>query len=239
MRSMVVVLLVCLGFSPLGVNAQLSVNKSVVEISSAEPRSTIRLTNSGPDTLYVNLKLHEVLQPQNDNSPRQLMVDPIHDGVLVHPTQLILQPGQTRSARVVLTEEIQHQDRVFRLELRPLAGDALPNGLSDERSAGVQTLLGYQLLVLARPARLSPDVKMSRVDDAVVFSNLGNTSVLLRKLEICAQQPLNCVAMRPNRLYPGEVLSVPMPAKTNAATVLVRTLQSVSYTENTVEYLPD
>jgi len=217
--------------------AQLAVNKSILEVTNQVGRTSVRLTNNGADTLYINLNLHEVLDPATSDTNTKLLSDPTQDGILVHPRQLVLQPGQSRSARVVLSRRVEQQDRVFRLNLEPMVGDALV-AQTDKREAGVKMLLGYKLLVLARPDELQPDVKMQREKHKVVFENNGNTSVLLRKLSVCESENSACTDLAPNRLYPNEILTVAMPAGMNGNSASIRTRQSVNTSENQVVYNP-
>jgi len=165
----------------LAVNSYLrcNVDKSILELTNQTNKTTVRLSNSGEDTLYINLNLSEIIDPATSDSVSAELSDPSKDGIIVHPRQLVLRPGQSRSAKVVLSRPVENQDRVFRLNIKPLAGDALPTQQSD-RSAGVRILLGYQLLVLARPDKFELDVKLQRKEDSVVFENKSNTSVLLR-----------------------------------------------------------
>jgi len=237
MRTMFLACVTVLAALPSLAMAQLNVDKSVLELTNQSQRSTVRLSNSGKDTLYINLKLLEVTNPEADSPTKTPLVDPTKDGILVHPRQIILEPGQARSARVVLNQPVTDQDRVFRLKLEPLAGDALQND-DAERTAGVRMLLGYQLLVLARPDTLAPDIELQRQADSIVFLNHGNTSVLLRQLEVCATNGSNCSPLQPNRLYPNEVRAFAMPEGINGQTALIRTRQSVQASEELVEYSP-
>jgi P pilus assembly chaperone PapD len=218
-------------------HAQLSVNKSILELTNSERTEIVRLTNTGEDTFYINVNLHEIIEPAISDTNSRELNNPVEDGVLVHPRQLILEPGQTRSVKVVVTEPVESVDRVFRLNIKPLAGDALPQGAS-QQAAGVRILLGYELLVLARPDKLQPNIELHRGDDHVVLQNLGNTSVLLRKISACKHADSFCADLKPNRLYPNESHRIDLPMGTDGMTATIRTRQSVQNSERVVAYEP-
>jgi len=216
-------------------HAQLNVDKSILELSNKTNKTNVRLSNSGEDTLYINLNLVEIIDPARSDTESKALTNPATDGIIIHPRQIVLQPGQARTAKVMLSQAVESQDRVFRLNIKPLAGDALPNA-DAEQSAGVRIMLGYQLLVLARPDKLDIDVEMTRNDNNVVFNNKSNTSVLLRELSACNGD--SCTEMTPNRLYPNEVLTVEMPQGLSGQSASIRTKQSVQFTESFVSYEP-
>jgi len=216
-------------------SAQLEVSKGTLELTESNPRNTLRLSNSGADTLYINLDIDHLLDPANDESLREPIDLLNNPQMLVLPQQLILEAGQTKLVRVISTHKNVDTDQVYRLNIVPFAGKPLLNG-NDAKKAGVKLLLGYKLLVLVRPEAMSPKLDYQRDATSVVFSNSGNTSVLLREIDFCAINTNSCESVSANRLYPGEVLDIEIPAHLQTENVKVKTRQSVQFTENIVEY---
>jgi len=233
---MMAVLLIALSTSE--VSAQLNVDKSVIELSSSDERRVIRLSNSGEDTLYVNLELHQVQDPTALEMTLLPSTDALSSGILVHPRQLIIAPGQTRTARVVLKKSIPEIDEVYRLVLSPFAGDALAESKST-KGAGIRMLLGYKILVLVRPDELNPEIELQRDSESVRLVNHGNTNVLMRTLEACNPDGLSCQKLPSNRVYAGEVLSLDIPEAISPENVLIRARQAVRGKEELVEYFPE
>jgi len=216
-------------------SAQLEVSKSTMELTESSPRTTLRLTNSGADTLYVNLNFDHLLDPANDESKREPIDLLNNPQMLVLPQQLVLEAGQTKLVRVISAHSNVISDRVYRLNIVPFAGKPLLDA-DDNKSVGVNILLGYKLLVLVRPETVSPKIDFDRNGNSVVFRNSGNTSVLLREIEACVANNTMCEKLSANRLYPGEVLDIRLPRKLQSNDLKIKTRQSVQFTENIVEY---
>jgi len=216
-------------------SAQLEVSKGTMELTESSPRTTLRLTNSGADTLYVNLNFDHLLDPANDESKREPIDLLNNPKMLVLPQQLVLEAGQTKLVRVISAHSNVISDQVYRLNIVPFAGKPLLDA-NENKSVGVNILLGYRLLVLVRPETISPKVDFDRKVDSVVFRNSGNTSVLLREIEACVANDTTCEKLSANRLYPGEVLDIKLPGKLRSSDLKIKTRQSVQFTENIVEY---
>jgi len=219
----------------MSVQAQLEVSKTTLELSESNPRTTVRISNTGSDTLYVKMNIDQLLDPANDESlrkPIDLMSSP---EILVLPQQLVLEAGQTKIVRVVTTNANVDSDQVYRLNVAPFAGSPLLDG-KETRSYGVKILFGYKLLVLVRPENIAPKVDYQVLDNSLNFTNTGNTSVLLREIEACSLVGENCEKLAANRLYPGEILNVDIPQNLQSKAIKVKTRQAVRHTENLVEY---
>ena len=214
---------------------QLGVDRSVVELSSSEPRAALALHNAGADTLYVSLSLEAIDEPGGAGAPGRPVTDPIAEGLLVQPRQMILAPGQRRSARVLFDGEAPATDRVYRLVLEPFAGEAL---VEDGSEAGVRLLLGYRLPLFVRPDAPRADVSVERAPDGLRLVNRGNTNALFRTLEACEADGRRCTDLAPERVHAGATVPVALPPGLSPASALIRARQSVGYREASVEYAP-
>jgi len=227
--------LVCLGAFASNASAQLTVSKTTFELTESSPRSSVRLNNSGADTLYVNLEIEELLNPAEDESlrkPIDLLANP---DMLVLPQQLVLEPGQTKLVRVVSTNAQVDSDKVYRLNVVPFAGKPLLGDVEDKQ-IGVRILLGYKLLILVRPESISPKIEYTQLSNSLRFSNTGNTSVLLREIVACNTSGDDCQNLSANRVYPGEKYSVELPENLQSRALKVKTRQYIRYSEQIVEY---
>jgi len=195
----------------------------------------VRISNSGADTLYVNLDIEQLLDPANDESLRKPIDLLNNPKILVLPQQLALEPGQTKLVRVVSTNTDIKSDKVFRLNVVPFAGKPL-SSQKEQKSIGVKILMGYKLLVLVRPEKILSNIEYQQSSSTLTFSNTGNTSVLLRQIEACNTAQNVCEDLAANRLYPGETHKVTLPQQLQSKPVSVKTRQSIKYTENIVEY---
>ena len=232
------VLALLLATLPWPLGAQLVVDKAVVELSRETSRGIVRLSNDSDDTLYLRLDLFEVVDPETARPREVPLENPMTTGLLVHPRQLVLAPGQTRSARIVAQDSVvSNTDRVFRLQVSPFAGEALLDTEAD-RNAGVRFLVGYQILLLVRPDTLRPRLAIRRDADGISIDNAGNTNVLLRTLEICDAGGERCTRLKSNRLYAGESLPLALPPGIAAETAVVKTREFTRSTEKRVEYTP-
>ena len=227
-------------------DAQISVNRSVIEFSDDARVQDIEVLNGGADKIYLDLAVAEILEPEREEPTRIEFDDPRAAPVLVSPRQLLLAPGTRKRVRVILREGAETEDRVFRLRVRPYTGSAKlqATGGGDKRSSAVRVLVGYDLLLFARPDDARPDLRVTRDERAIEFRNAGNTNVLLRRIVQCEAgvDPDDetagdaCVELQPNRLYAGETYRVELPKKGPASRFPVRVYQAVGLENSRATY---
>jgi len=209
-------------------SAQLSVNRSVIEFTPDQLVQDIEVKNNGDFKLYLDINAAEIINPELENPTRVELKDPRTAAVLVSPKQVMLPPGQRKRVRVILRESAANKDRVFRLSVKPYTGKVkLDNNGGDKKSSAIKVLVGYDLLLLSRPKNAKADLKVQRTNDSIVFSNKGNTNILLRKIVQCDSAQSDCEDIQPNRLYAGETYSVDLPKKGPASQYPVQVWQSV------------
>lgn len=217
--------------------AQLSVNRSVVEFTPDQLVQDIEVSNNGNFKLYLDINAAEILDPENENPTRVPLSDPRTAAILVSPKQVLLPPGQRKRVRVILRQSAADKDRVFRLSVKPYTGKVkLGDAGGDKKSSAIKVLVGYDLLLLARPNNAKADLKVRRTNDSIEFANNGNTNVLLRKIVQCGSANNNCVDLQPNRLYAGETYRVDLPKKGPASQYPVQVWKSVGIDNSKGEY---
>ena len=170
----------------------------------------------------------EVIDPASEDSQRVELNDPRTAPIVVSPRQLLLPPGQRKRVRVILRDKDLDTERVFRLAVRPYTGKVnLEAGSADEKTSAIKVLIGYDLLLLARPLPLQPRINVTRTDTEIEFRNAGNTNVLLRKITQCEADGTDCVEINPNRLYVGESYKVALPKPGSASETPVEVHRAV------------
>ena len=208
--------------------AQLTVDRSVLEFDPGRRTQDVEIRNDGDFKIYVDLGVAEIVDPHLDDGRRVELDDPRTSPVLVSPEQVLVEPGQRRRVRVIVREPATDRDRIFRLSVKPFAGKVqLGRRPAGETSSGIKVLVGYDLLLLSRPAELDPEVRVERTEEAMTFVNTGNTNVLLRRVAQCDRDGGDCTELQPNRLYAGERLELELPKRGPAEDYPVEVLQTV------------
>ncbi len=218
---------------PTAVSAQISVNRSVIEFSPSDKVQDIEVFNGGDNKAYLDMSAVEIINPELADAQRVALSDPRTAPLLITPRQLLVPPGERRRLRVILREPAVDKDRIFRLSVKPYVGSVnIENTGDNEKASAIKVLVGYDLLLISRPATTQADVLVERLADRIDFHNTGNTNVLLRKIEQCDKDGKECVELQPNRLYAGERYSVELPLRGDAQTNPVTVWQAVGL-ENT------
>ena len=182
--------------------AQLAVDQIIVDFASDQvPRSDINLFNtSTTETLYINVEVIEVKQPGEENELRTVAQNPMEVGLLASPDMLILPPESQQAVRLVNLLPVAEQDRIYRVDISPVAG-----GLEASESA-VKMMVGYEALVIIRPDTPEVNVKSERIGNTLRLTNKGNTNVFVDRIQYCdSDDEESCEFITGNRLYAGNV----------------------------------
>lgn len=215
-------------FASHPVFGQLSVDKSIIEFDGKSTMQDIEITNKGSYKLYLDLVIAEIINPEHPSPTRVELTDPRSAPILVNPRQVLLAPGQRKRVRIILREPAAEIDSIYRLKVKPYTGKVRLNSEDDDlKASGLKILVGYDLLVIARPETLVPDVQVNRTNDSIEFKNSGNTNVMLSKITQCHSSGNQCSEIKPNRLYVGETYTVALPNKGDRSNYPVKVIQSV------------
>ena len=217
-------------------HAQITVDRSVIEFSRTAPVQDLEIFNGGRDKIYLDMAVAEIVDPASDEPTRVEFDDPRQAPVLVSPRQLLVPPGTRKRVRVIMRAGADETDRVFRLKVSPYTGKAsLVDPSAGDKASAIKVLIGYDLLLISRPADLRPDIEVTRDETTIEFRNAGNTNVLLRRIVQCepgvepAAGPLDdaCAELQPNRLYAGETYRAALPKPGPAERFPVRVWKAV------------
>lgn len=186
--------------------AGIALSQAVVDIEPGQPvAQDIEVANDGPDVAYVVAEPSEIRSPGLPGETRVRVEDPGAGGLLVTPQRLILQPGERKLVRVAAIAQRTGADRVWRVTIKPVAGQVSAPGTA------LKLLVGYDVLVVLRPAAIAPAVAARRAGQALTLTNTGNTNVELYDGKQCAADGPDCRALPARRLYPGQAWTQTLP----------------------------
>jgi P pilus assembly chaperone PapD len=192
---------------PLPASASMALSKVVVDFASdGPPRDDIEISNPSDETLYVSIEPAEVIDPGDPGERRVSHPDPRELGLLISPKRLVLGPGERKIVRLSLLERPRDRDRIYRVAVKPVVGEIVAT-----RSA-LKLVVGYDVLVIARPPYAHPRLEVARSGSTVVVRNAGNTNALLFKGRQCEAQD-RCVELPSKRVYAGNTWQFELPGR--------------------------
>ena len=164
-------------------------------------QNDVQIANtSETETLFVNVEVLEVTAPGTPEETRIVADDPSQIGLIATPDRVILPPGSRRLVRLVNLFPAEKEERIFRVNFTPVAGEF------EAEQSTVRLMVGYQALVIVRPNTTETQLVGSREGNILTLENKGNTNVYLDRIRQCQDdKPDECTPMTENRLYPGNV----------------------------------
>ncbi len=200
--------------APTAAQADLKLSQLIVELGEGSKASDIELWNDSPERTFVAIEPREIVAAGTAAQSDRHDPDPQKLGLLASPSRVILEPGQRRLLRVAALNPPSERERVYRVTVKPVVGPLQSN------ASGIKIMVGYDILVLVRPARAMGSLVSSRHNGQVVVRNDGNSSVELIDGRQCDAQRKSCSAISGKRLYAGASWTVPvLPDKTAEFTV--------------------
>ena len=179
-------------------DAQIALSNLVLELSPGkDSRQDVEVLNTGADRTYVAVEPAEIVNPGTPGEVRRTDPDPEKLGLLVAPSRMILDAGQRKLVRIAQLGAPGDRERIYRVTVKPVVGP-ISSGQS-----GLKLLIGYDVLVLVRPAKPLPSVSVTRAGDTVTFVNDGNVSVELEQGRQCDSSGKVCSDLPGKRLYAG------------------------------------
>lgn len=190
-------------------HAELVLSQLVVELEPGKNvRHDVEVWNNGSDLTYVAVEPTEIVGAGTPTESRRKDPNPEELGLLISPARMVLEPGQRKLLRVAAIDPVSDRERVYRVTVKPVVGQ-----LSSERS-GLKILIGYDMLVLVRPAAPNPQLKWTRSGNHLVLRNEGNISAELTDGKQCDTTGKVCDPLPGGRVYVGAEKKVPIdPAR--------------------------
>ncbi|MEO6359598.1 MAG: hypothetical protein ABIO43_03360 [Sphingomicrobium sp.] len=190
-----------------GANAQIVLSQLVVELQPGKvSRMDIEVLNKDSERAYVVVEPRQINEPGIPGEQSVRNPDPAKLGLLVSPARMVLEPGQHKLLRFADIGATADKERVYRVTVKPVVG-----GIEGEQS-GLKILVGFDVLVLIRPARPVTAVSAVRSGNKLVWRNSGNVSVELTDGRLCqAGEAGTCLKLSGKRLYAGSSWAVELP----------------------------
>ena len=191
-------LLLATGIPYSAAHADIVLSQLIVDLQPGkDSRQDVEVWNNGSDRAFVAIEANEVVDSGTPAETRRTDPDPEKLGLLVSPARMILQPGERKLIRIGEIAAPPQHERDYRVTVKPVVGP-----ISSTKS-GLKILVGYEVLVLVRPAQPQPNVTFTRSADKATFKNDGNVSVELIDGRQCDSTGKACSDLRGKRLYPG------------------------------------
>lgn len=124
------------------------------------------------------------------------------------PQRLILQPGEHKVIRVAAITARGATDRIYRVTVKPVAGPVTA------QVSALKLLVGYDALVIYRPAAPTGKLVGERNGDVLTLRNDGNTNVEIFEGKQCAAGgAAPCAELPSKRIYAGQSWQQPLRGK--------------------------
>ena len=193
-----------IGFPAAG-HADVLLSQLIVELKpGAAAVGDVDVWNNSPDRAYVVAEPREIISPGTAAQGARKEPDPEKLGLLVAPARMILEPGQHKLLRIASIGPLDTHERVYRITVKPEVGALV----SDK--TGLKVLIGYDVLVLVRPADARSVVVGKRSGNLLTLTNEGNVSVELSEGRQCDSAGRGCTALPGKRLYAGAQWTEPL-----------------------------
>lgn len=179
-------------------HAELVLSELIVDLQPGKlDREDLEVWNNSPDRTYVAVEPRQIIDPSLPSQQDFRDPDPEKLGLLVAPARMILEPGQRKLIRIAALARNANREQVYRVTVKPVVG-----GIKSEDS-GLKIVVGYDVLVLVRPAQASVNVTGTRAGRKLTFTNSGNESVEVVDGRQCEAVTKHCADLPSKRLYPG------------------------------------
>lgn len=188
-----------------GADADLVISQLIIDFEAKGSRAQdVEVLNRSEEQSFVSVEPAEIIDPGTKSERRIAPPDPAKLGLLVSPTRFVLEPHQRRRLRIAAIGSATARERVYRVTVKPVVGKV------SGTESGLKLLVGYDLLVLVRPAAAKDNLKIERLGNAVVVTNLGAASVELADGKQCDAGSRLCQPLPGKRLYAGASWQQPL-----------------------------
>lgn len=189
-----------------GARADIVLSELIVELHPGDhAREDVEIWNRDKERAYVAVEPAEIVNAGRPDQSRREDPDPAKLGLLVAPARMILEPGQRKLVRIATLGQDSSREHVYRVTVKPVAGPLQSD------SSGLKLLVGYDLLVLVRPADPRPNVTGKRNGNSLTLRNDGNVSVELTGGRQCNAAGQACADLPGKRLYAGAEWTETLP----------------------------
>ena len=189
--------------------AEMVLSQVIVDMQAGKPaHDDIEVWNGSHERMYVVAEPARIESPGTPAERRVSIADPAVSGLLVTPRRMVLEPGQRRIIRLAALLPRDMEERIYRVTVKPVAGQ-----ISAEVTA-LKVLLGYDVLVLVRPQRITGEVTGTRSGRRLSLRNDSNVAQEIYDGRQCNAVGKDCKQLPATRLYAGAQWTVELPYET-------------------------
>lgn len=186
-------------------SADFVITSAVIEFTDKTPKlQDIELVSRSKESDYIVSEIHEITHPGLPDESRRA-VDADSSYILVTPEKTILPGGARKVLRFVLLKAPDEQEHIYRVAIKPVI-----NEVENQAKIGLKVLVGYEALVIVRPATMAPRYEASRHGTTLSVTNTGNTNILLQNGLQCPAEE-KCKLPPAMRVYVGQKAEITLP----------------------------
>lgn len=187
--------------------ADMYVDRSIVVFEPGEPaRQDIKVSNSDPEDMYVQVEVLEVRKAGSVDEIRAKVSDPSKLKLLATPNKIIIPPNGQKLIRIVNLQQDNDQERIYRINVTPIVPPL------EEDSSQLRIVVAYQILAIIQPNVPASQLNAQRNGKVMTFVNKGNTNVLLSDGNQCnPAAPAECTDLTSRRLYADNEWQLELP----------------------------
>lgn len=193
-------------------HAEFIISSAILEFNARGPsQQDIELVSRSEARDYIVSEVSQILNPGLATERREVVKDAQQGGLLVTPDKTILAPGSRKLLRFVLLRKPDAQEHIYRVTIKPVI-----KGVDNTDKVGLKVLIGYEALVIVRPANPAPAYTVVRSGRSLRVTNTGNTNILFQNGQQCPASE-KCALPPAFRVYPGEEAQVELPLDRSVA----------------------
>jgi P pilus assembly chaperone PapD len=205
---------VLLALTALPAHAQFAMSEMIIDFPDKTPRAhDVEIISRSKDTQYIATETYVVEHPTEPNEKRVLISNPIKSGLLITPNKMVLPPQTRKTMRFLVIAPQIDKDVIYRVVVKPVI-----QGVDEyKKRVAIKVLVGYDALVIVRPAGAKVDLVGERKGNALTLTNKGNTNANLQGGQQCDDIGNNCKDLNVTRIYAGQSWTITLPYMSGAA----------------------
>ncbi|MDA7742123.1 fimbria/pilus periplasmic chaperone [Francisellaceae bacterium] len=205
-------------FFLIGINAFAG---AIVDISTpqvvfnAKSKKTqyITVKNIGNEKGYVGVRVYDALKPRDGQKQKATLSKKFK--MIISPRRMVLKPGQSKRVRITNTTGVVQKDRVIDIVSQLVKPNVkgqkvVAGGAGIQVKGAIVHLTQVYVLPKTLEVNLSHKIETNKGSKLLKFSNTGNTTVFLRKGQLC-QSNDKCEALEGMAVYPSMTKTVELP----------------------------
>lgn len=196
--------MLCLAAS--NARAEFLISSAILEFTQDGARQQdIELVSRGGETDYIVTEVNEIVGPGTPQEAHQRIEEPADGWLLVTPDKTVLAAGSRKVLRFVLLREPDEAEHIYRVAVKPVVSE-----VKNPAKVGLKVLIGYEALVIIRPAVVMPRYDITRNGKTLTVANRGNSNVLLQSGTQCEERAA-CPLPPVVRAYAGQTARIELP----------------------------